>query len=77
MYDKAQPQALGAALVEAILAVADGLDPSDVSAGAAFLSALVAASDDLIADADRGVFDVIAGAAARYAEERANPPAQP
>ena len=72
-YDKTQVQALGAKVVAMVNAVADGVDVSDISVGMELLTAFMSASDEISADKDAAILDVVAGAASAYADQRRDP----
>lgn len=69
-YDKQQVQALGAAVVDLIEAVADGVDVTDVGVGMDVLGKFMAASDELSSDKDAALLDVAAGIASTAADRR-------
>jgi hypothetical protein len=73
MANVVELKAAGAALVELILAVKDGLDAGDLIPAQALLSAVLAAADDIQEDWDSAALDIVAGAIERVAEVRRQP----
>lgn len=67
-YDKAQVQAVGAALVAAGVTVSDGLDVSDINTATALGAAILSAANEFQADKDAAVFDLVSGAANALAD---------
>jgi hypothetical protein len=69
-YDKAQVQAVGAALVGAGVAVSDGLDVSDINSATTLGSAILVAAGDFQTDKDAAILDLLSGAANALADLR-------
>lgn len=69
-YDKAQVQAVGAALVGAGVAVSDGLDVSDITSATTLGTAILQAAGDFQTDRDAALFDIVSGAANAMADLR-------
>jgi len=59
--------------VDLALAVADGLDMSDLAQATAVLGLFSAASDELGSDTDAAILDMISGAMSRVADPRRDP----
>lgn len=72
-YNKQQAQDLGAAIFETIEAVKDGLQPHDTGAAMNLLGKFTAASDEIAADPDAAVLDIVAGLASAVADSKRNP----
>ena len=72
-YNKDQVQALGAKVVDMVNAVADGVDVADVSVGMELLTAFMSASDEIAADKDAAILDIVSGATSAFADQRRDP----
>ena len=72
-YSKEQVHALGAKVVDMVNAVADGVDVSDIAVGMELLTAFMAASDEIAADKDAAILDIVAGATSAFADQRRDP----
>ena len=72
-YNKAQPQALGGAVVDMVNAVSDGVDVTDMAVGMKLMAAFKAAKDEIQGDKDAALLDILAGAASAFADQRRTP----
>ena len=73
MADVGQLKAVGAAFVDLIEAIRDGVSLEDLVAIQALMAAGLTAADDIQEDWDSAVLDIIAGAAGRFATIRRRP----
>jgi len=74
MYESAHPKAAGAALVDLIHALKDGVGIDDTDEAMALLTSITQCSDEIQTDSDAAIFDIISGAADRMARLRQEPP---
>lgn len=72
-YDKVELQAVGAKLVDLVLALADGVGVDDLDEGTAFLVAASSVASDIAGDPDAAIADILAGAASAFADLKRDP----
>lgn len=70
MYNKAQVEAAGDALLAAIEAVRDGLDVTDVTAAVSLLTAIGGAADEFRTDTDAAVLHLVSHVAGKLGDAR-------
>ena len=67
-YDKQELQAVGAKLVDLVIALSDGAGVEDLEEGVAFLTAAASQGASIASDTDAAVADILAGAASAFAD---------
>ena len=69
-YNKAQPKAVGKAIVQVLYGLGDGLDMSDTANLMALIQALSAAADEFKGDTDAAIAHALGGAAEEFGDRR-------
>lgn len=72
MYQPEQPKAAGVALINLVYALKDGAGLDDIDEGVALLSSLAAASDEIQANPEAAIADIVSGAGDRFARLKQN-----
>jgi hypothetical protein len=70
MYNKAQVEAVGDAILATIDAVKDGLGPEDVVAAVGLLTSFSAAADEFKGDADAAILHLVGHMASKIGDTR-------
>ena len=73
-YNKMELQAAGGLLINLVQALSDGIDAGDIAEGTEFLVALSGLADDIKADPDAAILDILSGATSAFADMRRDVP---